>query len=181
MKKSTKCILFTLGASAAAIYTYNKFIEKTASEKDLLSDAHGSYYEWKYGNIFYTKQGSGSPVLLIHDTDASSSSINICYFKLSVRNLGSLCSNWGLAYSIIVLSVFFLYTFSCLLALNILIQLFLLKQAVNCSLHSFSQLWPMEVGPDYWTNWQFLIPCGCSFLIRNLSFVRSWMDSYCHL
>lgn len=113
--------------------------------------------------------------------DASSSSINICYFKLSVRNLGSLCSNWGLSYSIIVLSVFFLYTFSCLLALNILIQLFLLKQAVNCSLHSFSQLWPMEVGPDYWTNWQFLIPCGCSFLIRNLSFVSSWMDSYCHL
>lgn len=75
MKKSTKCILFTLGASAAAIYTYNKFIEKTASEKDLLSDVHGSYYEWKYGNIFYSKQGSGSPVLLIHDTDASSSSI----------------------------------------------------------------------------------------------------------
>ena len=75
MKKSTKCILFTLGASAAAIYTYNNFIEKTASQKNLLSDKDGSYYEWKYGNVFYTKYGSGSPVLLIHDTDACSSSI----------------------------------------------------------------------------------------------------------
>lgn len=78
--------------------------------------------------------------------DASSSSINICYFKLSVRNLGSLCSNLGLVYSINVLSVFSLYTFSCFLALNILIQLFLLKEAVNFSFHSFSQLCPMEAG-----------------------------------
>ena len=75
MKKSTKCALFTLGVSAAAIYTYNSFIEKTASQKNLLSDKNGSYYEWKYGNVFYTKQGNGSPLLLIHDTDAAASSI----------------------------------------------------------------------------------------------------------
>lgn len=74
MKKSTKCILFTLGASIAGIYVYNKFIEKTASQKNLLSDKDGEYYNWKYGNIFYTKSGSGSPVLLIHDTDSAASS-----------------------------------------------------------------------------------------------------------
>ena len=74
MKKSTKCILFTLGVSIAGIYTYNKFIEHTASKKNLLSDKDGEYYDWKYGNIFYTKEGNGSPVLLVHDTDASSSS-----------------------------------------------------------------------------------------------------------
>ena len=75
MKKSTKCILFTLGVSVATIYAYNKFVEETASQKNLLSDKDGQYYSWKYGNIFYTKTGSGSPFMLIHDTDASASSV----------------------------------------------------------------------------------------------------------
>ena len=75
MKKSTKCILFTLGVSVATIYAYNKFVEETASQKNLLSDKDGQYYSWKYGNIFYTKTGSGSPLMLIHDTDASASSV----------------------------------------------------------------------------------------------------------
>ena len=75
MKKSTKCILFTLGVSIAGIYAYNKFIEETASQKNLLSDKNGSYYNWKYGNIFYTKTGNGSPLLLIHDTDTAASSV----------------------------------------------------------------------------------------------------------
>lgn len=74
MKKSTKCILFTLGVTVAGIYTYNKFIEHTASQKNLLSDKDGEYYNWKYGNVFYTKSGTGSPVLLIHDTDSAASS-----------------------------------------------------------------------------------------------------------
>jgi pimeloyl-ACP methyl ester carboxylesterase len=87
MKKSTKCILFTLGVSIAGIYAYNKFIEKTASQKNLLSDKNGDYYDWKYGNIFYTKEGSGSPILLIHDTDTASSSAewNKLYTRL-VKN-----------------------------------------------------------------------------------------------
>jgi pimeloyl-ACP methyl ester carboxylesterase len=75
MKKSTKFLLLTLGASTATIYTYNKFVEKTASQKNLLSDKNGQYYNWKYGNIFYTKTGSGSPVLLIHDTNSAASTI----------------------------------------------------------------------------------------------------------
>jgi len=85
MKKSTKSILFTIGASVAAIYTYNKFIEETASKKNLLSDKDGEYYNWKYGNVFYTKHGSGSPILLIHDTDTSASSVewNKLYSKLA--------------------------------------------------------------------------------------------------
>lgn len=75
MKKSTKCLLFTIGVSVAAIYAYNKFVEETASQKNLLSDKDGEYYSWKYGNIFYTKSGSGSPLILIHDTDSSASSV----------------------------------------------------------------------------------------------------------
>lgn len=87
MKKSTKCILFTLGVTVAGIYTYNKFIEHTASQKNLLSDKDGEYYNWKYGNVFYTKSGTGSPVLLIHDTDSAASSAewNKLYSRL-VKN-----------------------------------------------------------------------------------------------
>ena len=88
MKKSTKCILFTVGISIAGVYAYNKFIEQTASKKNLLSDKDGEYYNWKYGNIFYTKTGTGSPVLLIHDTDAAASSIewNKLIYRLSKKH-----------------------------------------------------------------------------------------------
>ena len=33
----------------------------------------GSYYEWKFGKIYYTKKGDGKPLLLIHDLTTSSS------------------------------------------------------------------------------------------------------------
>ena len=88
MKKSTKCILFTVGISIAGVYAYNKFIEQTALKKNLLSDKDGKYYNWKYGNIFYTKTGTGSPVLLIHDTDVAASSIewNKLIYRLSKKH-----------------------------------------------------------------------------------------------
>lgn len=74
MKKNTKRILFAVGVSAATIYAYNKFVESTATQKKLLSKENGETYAWKNGNIFYTKTGTGSPLLLIHDADSSSSS-----------------------------------------------------------------------------------------------------------
>lgn len=74
MKKGTKRFLFVVGASIAAIYTYNKFIESTATKKNLLSKENGEFFTWKDEKIFYTKSGSGSPLLLIHDADSSASS-----------------------------------------------------------------------------------------------------------
>ncbi len=75
MKKSTKFLLTAIGASVATIYAYNRFIEETATKNNLLSDKDGEYYPWEHGNIFYTKKGTGSPILLIHDADASASSM----------------------------------------------------------------------------------------------------------
>ena len=74
MKKSTKRLLFLVGASAAAIYAYNKYIELTATEKNLLSTDEGEFFQWNDERIFYTKKGEGSPILLIHDANASASS-----------------------------------------------------------------------------------------------------------
>ena len=73
MKKRTKTLLLAFGISVASIYAYNKFIETTATKNNLLSKEKGSFYSWKNGNIFYTKTGSGSPILLIHDAHASAS------------------------------------------------------------------------------------------------------------
>ena len=78
MKKSTKRFLFFVGASAAAIYTYNKYIEMTATQKNLLSTDDGDYFDWDGELIYYTKTGEGSPILLIHDADAAASSEEWC-------------------------------------------------------------------------------------------------------
>lgn len=37
----------------------------------MLKTSDGRYYNWKYGRVFYTRSGSGAPLLLIHDTDPS--------------------------------------------------------------------------------------------------------------
>ena len=74
MKKSTKLILLATSISIAGIYAYNKFVEETASKNNLLSDKEGYFYHWKNGNVFYTKTGQGSPLLLVHDTNSAASS-----------------------------------------------------------------------------------------------------------
>ena len=73
MKKSTKFLLLATGISLTTIYAYNKFVEETATKNNLLPDNEGNFYEWINGNIFYTKTGQGSPLLLIHDTNSAAS------------------------------------------------------------------------------------------------------------
>lgn len=75
MKKSTKQFLFFSSAALAGMYAYNHFVATTSAKKNMLPTKNGSYYSWKQGNVFYTKLGSGTPVLLIHDTNSASSSI----------------------------------------------------------------------------------------------------------
>lgn len=74
MNKKIKHFLFLSAASLASLHVINKVIHYTASSKNLTSSYSGNYYKWRYGNIFYTKQGHGEPILLIHDLNPSSSS-----------------------------------------------------------------------------------------------------------
>lgn len=71
-KKVTGGIILAGGATVA-IHMINKFIYFSATLDDLLSNPSGSYYEWKFGKIYYTKEGSGKPILLIHDLTTYSS------------------------------------------------------------------------------------------------------------
>lgn len=75
IKKNIRHFFLLTGLAAGCIYGINKFIEITSGIKKLLNTKNGHYFEWRYGNIFYTKQGSGSPLLLIHDLHPASSSI----------------------------------------------------------------------------------------------------------
>lgn len=56
-----------LASATAIIHITNKIIAASASLKEMLDTNRRNYYKWRFGEIFYTKKGSGSPVLLIHD------------------------------------------------------------------------------------------------------------------
>ena len=73
-KKKLAGITALAGATTVTIHMINKFIYFSATLDNLLGNPSGSYYEWKFGKIFYTKQGTGQPVLLIHDLNTYSSS-----------------------------------------------------------------------------------------------------------
>ena len=66
----------------------NHCINITASMKDLLAKDCGKNFYWRHGNIFYTKTGTGSPILLLHDLSPISSSYewNGIVQKLSKTN-----------------------------------------------------------------------------------------------
>lgn len=74
MKKNIKHFLLLSALATGCIYGINKFINATSNLKKLVNTNTGRFFEWRYGNIFYTKHGEGSPILLIHDLHPASSS-----------------------------------------------------------------------------------------------------------
>lgn len=78
MKKNVKHFLILTGLAAGAIHSVNRFIDITAQMKNILKTQNGEYYDWKNGKVFYTKRGSGSPILLIHELNPISSSYEWC-------------------------------------------------------------------------------------------------------
>ena len=70
-KLLTISILFTL--ATGVIYVINRIIFATAALKNLLHSSAKNFYNWRFGNIYYQKKGSGSPLLLIHDLKVYSS------------------------------------------------------------------------------------------------------------
>lgn len=75
MKAINKLLtLLTLAAGAAtATAVINKCIKVSATSKNLLAESKSLCYKWRFGNIHYTKTGTGKPILLVHDLTAFSS------------------------------------------------------------------------------------------------------------
>lgn len=61
--------------AVGTIYAINKSISLFANAQATLTNPNGLRYEWRFGNIFYTKQGDGKPILLIHDLTCGSSDL----------------------------------------------------------------------------------------------------------
>ncbi len=74
-KKNIKHFCLLTGMALGCIYGINKWVETTSDIKNYLSENKGLFFDWRYGSIFYKKQGTGSPILLIHDLHPASSSI----------------------------------------------------------------------------------------------------------
>ncbi len=68
-KQKHKLLTFTaIFASATVIVHFmNKVVSATAQLKEMLDTSSRNYFHWRFGDIYYTKKGKGSPLLLIHD------------------------------------------------------------------------------------------------------------------
>lgn len=75
MKKNKKLTLSVLLATLGmlTLHIVNQIIFLASIMKETLFSKNGNHYSWRFGRIFYTKQGKGSPLLLIHDLNPISS------------------------------------------------------------------------------------------------------------
>lgn len=73
-KKTLLFISSALGATTIAFHVVNKFVFNASADEGDSNDS-ASYYAWKFGKIKYEKAGSGTPLLLIHDMNHYSSSV----------------------------------------------------------------------------------------------------------
>ena len=69
--------LFNIAIISASVllttWCINKLIFVTSNLKDRLTTDKDQIYPWRFGNIFYTKTGEGSPILLLHDLKSTAS------------------------------------------------------------------------------------------------------------
>lgn len=75
--KQKKITLISI-LSIFGIFLMNQIIFLLQRFKDTFSPKNSHEYSWRFGNIFYTKQGKGTPILLIHTLDSGSSSLEFC-------------------------------------------------------------------------------------------------------
>lgn len=74
-KKGLITTLILTTSSITTISFINKYIKLSAASKKMLSAGFTKeIFHWRLGDIYYTKTGTGKPLLLIHDLDAASSS-----------------------------------------------------------------------------------------------------------
>lgn len=75
MKKNHRLLKLCAATAitAGAIAVINKRILSSSVMKNLLRPKREQYYDWRFGKIFYTKEGNGKPLLLIHDLTPYSS------------------------------------------------------------------------------------------------------------
>lgn len=71
-KKLTTCTVLA-GTTVGIMHVVNRLVYYISTMDNLLFNKDEKFYDWRFGRIYYTKQGSGSPILLIHDLNVCSS------------------------------------------------------------------------------------------------------------
>ena len=72
-KKRLVAVLVLGGLKIGIMYAINRLVNHISTKDNRLGKIEPSFYNWRFGRIFYTKQGSGKPLLLVHDLNVSSS------------------------------------------------------------------------------------------------------------
>ena len=86
MKKKAQKVSAIAGivaGSLAVMHLANKSIFFLSTMKESLYRNNQQYYDWRFGKICYTKTGSGTPLLLVHDLSSTGS--NYEYKELERR------------------------------------------------------------------------------------------------
>lgn len=73
MKQRLKFLMKLAIWTSVVMYLTNKLLESSSIVRHMLNVQKGSFFEWRHGKVYYTKEGSGSPVLLIHNLSPISS------------------------------------------------------------------------------------------------------------
>ena len=75
MKAKNKLLTLLILSAGAAVTTagINKAIQFSAVSKNFLAEPEPLCFKWRLGNVYYTKEGTGKPLLLIHDLDTCTS------------------------------------------------------------------------------------------------------------
>lgn len=74
MKKKFKNLFFHSALAIILLHSINVLVNFIATIRELLPLKSGNYYDWRFGKLYYEKQGSGNPLLLIHELNAGGSS-----------------------------------------------------------------------------------------------------------
>lgn len=72
-KKNLTTAAIVGSSTVGILHVINRLVYYISTIDNLLFKKDENYYDWRFGRVFYTKQGSGSPVLLIHDLNVTSS------------------------------------------------------------------------------------------------------------
>lgn len=73
-KKKLTVLTALTGTVVGTMHIINKLVYYISTVDNLLDSEKYSYYDWRFGKIAYKKQGTGSPILLVHDLNVGSSS-----------------------------------------------------------------------------------------------------------
>lgn len=72
-KKKLTTAVIVGGAAAGILHVVNRLVYYISTVDNLLYKKDEKYFDWRFGRIYYSKQGNGTPILLIHDLNVSSS------------------------------------------------------------------------------------------------------------